>query len=82
LGAVMLVGGVIALIVYVSVLFFLGGFAWYLAISIVAFIAVAAVCGILAWIGYTLTTTPKPIEEIEKEIERETYRETMEKQET
>ncbi|MFZ8793387.1 MAG: transcriptional regulator, partial [Acidilobaceae archaeon] len=29
--------------------------------------------GILAWIGYTLATTPppKPIEEIEKEIEEE-----------
>ncbi|MCI4397134.1 MAG: transcriptional regulator, partial [Thermoprotei archaeon] len=31
------------------------------------------VFGILAWIGYTLATTPphKPIEEIEKEIESE-----------
>jgi len=31
------------------------------------------VLGILAWIGYTLATTPppKPIEEIEKEIEEE-----------
>jgi len=29
--------------------------------------------GILAWIGYTLATTPppKPIEEIEKELEEE-----------
>jgi len=37
------------------------------------FIAVAAVMGILAWIGYTLATTPppKPIEEIEKELEEE-----------
>lgn len=36
-------------------------------------IAVIAVFGILAWIGYTLATTPppKPIEEIEKEIEEE-----------
>jgi predicted DNA-binding transcriptional regulator len=36
-------------------------------------VAVAAVFGILAWIGYTLATTPppKPIEEIEKEIEKE-----------
>jgi predicted DNA-binding transcriptional regulator len=34
---------------------------------------VAGVFGILAWIGYTLATTPppKPIEEIEKEIEEE-----------
>ncbi len=38
-----------------------------------AFVAVAVVFGILAWIGYALATTPppKPIEEIEKEIEQE-----------
>jgi predicted DNA-binding transcriptional regulator len=36
-------------------------------------IGVLGVFGILAWIGYTLATTPppKPIEEIEKEIEEE-----------
>jgi len=36
-------------------------------------VAVTAVFAILAWIGYTLATTPppKPIEEIEKEIEKE-----------
>jgi hypothetical protein len=35
-------------------------------------VAVAGVFAILAWIGYTLATTPppKPIEEIEKEIEK------------
>ena len=66
LGAVMLVGGILALTVYVSALFFLGEFAWYLAISIIAFIAVAGVCGILAWVGYTLITTPT-IPETEKE---------------
>jgi predicted DNA-binding transcriptional regulator len=47
---------------------------YYLAIlKLTAFVAVAGVLGILAWIGYTLATTPppKPIEEIEKEIEEE-----------
>ena len=36
-------------------------------------VTVAGVFGILAWIGYTLATTPPPklIEEIEKEIEGE-----------
>ncbi len=45
----------------------------FLLIQLTAFIAVAGVLGILAWIGYTLATTPppKPIEEIEKEIEEE-----------
>ncbi|MCS7104619.1 MAG: transcriptional regulator [Thermofilaceae archaeon] len=42
-------------------------------LQLTAFVAVAGVLGILAWIGYTLATTPppKPIEEIEKEIEEE-----------
>jgi len=44
-----------------------------LLLQITGFIAVAGVFGILAWIGYTLATTPppKPIEEIEKEIQEE-----------
>jgi predicted DNA-binding transcriptional regulator len=44
-----------------------------LILQITGFVAVAGVFGILAWIGYTLATTPppKPIEEIEKEIEAE-----------
>lgn len=44
-----------------------------LVLKLTGFIAVAGVFGILAWIGYTLATTPppKPIEEIEKEIEAE-----------
>ena len=46
---------------------------YQLILQLTAFVAVAGVLGILAWIGYTLATTPppKPIEEIEKEIEEE-----------
>lgn len=46
---------------------------YLLILKLTGFIAVAGVFGILAWIGYTLATTPppKPIEEIEKEIEEE-----------
>jgi len=42
-------------------------------LQITGFIAVAGVFGVLAWIGYTLVTTPppKPIEEVEKELEEE-----------
>ena len=42
-------------------------------IKLTVFLAVVLVMGLLAWIGYTLATTPppKPIEEIEKEIEEE-----------
>ncbi len=34
---------------------------------------IAAIFGIIGWVGYTLATTPppKPIEEIEKELEEE-----------
>lgn len=44
-----------------------------LVLKLTGFVAVAGVFAILAWIGYTLATTPppKPIEEIEKEIEAE-----------
>ena len=44
-----------------------------LLLQITGFIAVLGIFGILAWIGYTLATTPppKPIEEIEKELEED-----------
>jgi len=42
-------------------------------LKLTAAVAIVGVFGILAWIGYTLATTPppKPIEEIEKELEEE-----------
>jgi len=65
LGAVMLVGAIIALVVYLLAMFFplwggIGGFAWYIAITVVAVLAVGAVCVIIGWVGYTLLTTPAP----------------------
>jgi len=71
IGALILVASVIGIIVYGWILFFTK---WtILLLQITGFVAVAAVLGILAWIGYTLATTPppKPIEEIEKELEGE-----------
>lgn len=62
---------VIVVLVYAWILFFTE---WaLLLIQVTLMIAVAGLAGILAWIGYTLATTPppKPIEEIEKEIEKE-----------
>ena len=55
----------------------IGVYAWLLyayaliILQITAFIAIAAILGVLAWIGYTMATTPPPtpIEDIEKEIE-------------
>ena len=72
-GAGMMAAGIAAILVYVWALFFAGPLGWQIAISVLALIAVGAVCGIIIWIGYTLATTPppKPIEEIEKEIAKE-----------
>ena len=71
IGALILVASVIGIIVYGWILFFTE---WtMLLLKITGFVAVAVVLGILAWIGYTLATTPppKPVEEIEKELEEE-----------
>jgi len=71
IGAGLLVGSITGIIVYFYLLFLTEY--TILLLQITAFIAIAGVLGILAWIGYTLATTPppKPIEEIEKELEEE-----------
>jgi predicted DNA-binding transcriptional regulator len=77
--------GVVLILVSISIIV---GYGWLLfftewallLIQLTLMIAVAAVFGVVAWIGYTLATTPppKPIEEIEKEIQHEL--ETLEKE--
>jgi predicted DNA-binding transcriptional regulator len=71
IGAGMLVGSIIAIIVYIWILFLTEYF--IVLLKITALVAVFVVAGLIGWIGYTLLTTPppKPIEEIEKEIEEE-----------
>jgi predicted DNA-binding transcriptional regulator len=69
LGAVILVVSIIGIVAY-------GVLIWYfplIVLEVTAFLAVAGVLAILAWIGYTLATTPppQPIEEIEKELQAE-----------
>ncbi|PUA33207.1 MAG: transcriptional regulator [Zestosphaera tikiterensis] len=70
-GITLLIGSIVVILVY-GWLVFLSEY-WKIVLQLTGFIAVAGVFGILAWIGYTLATTPppKPIEEIEKEIEEE-----------
>ena len=71
IGALISAASVIGIIIYGWILFFTE---WkILLLQITGFVAVAAVLGILAWIGYTLATTPppKPIEEVERELEGE-----------
>jgi len=82
LGALILIASVVGIIVYGWIVF-LSEF-WQILLKLTAFVAVAGVLGILAWIGYTLATTPppKPVEEIEKELEEELKKpETSEKKE-
>jgi len=71
LGLAIVVASVAIVVVYNYVLF---ATSYYLQLlKLTGAIAVTAVFGVLAWIGYTLATTPppKPIEEIEREIEEE-----------
>jgi predicted DNA-binding transcriptional regulator len=74
IGAVLLVGGIAGILIYGWIL--LTPF-WDILLKLTGFVAVAFVLGIVAWIGYTLATTPppKPIEEIEKEVEKEVGKE-------
>jgi len=71
IGAAIMLCAIAGIIIYGWIMFFT---AWdIILLKITGFIAIAGVLGILAWIGYTLATTPppKPIEEIEKELEKE-----------
>ncbi len=71
LGVVLLVGCIAGIIIYGWLVFFSQ---WaILVLQLTAFAGVAAILGVLAWIGYTLATTPppKPLEEIEKELSQE-----------
>ncbi len=71
IGGLILVLSIICIIAYGWILFF-SEFT-ILVLKVTAFIAVSGILSILAWIGYTLATTPppKPIEEVEKELSRD-----------
>jgi len=72
MGTVILLASVVGILSYGWLLFFTE---WaMLAIQITAFVAVVALLGILAWIGYTLATTPppEPIQELNSEISEDT----------
>jgi predicted DNA-binding transcriptional regulator len=69
-GVLLCLGSVLGILAYGWLVF---ASEWaMLVLQLTGFIAVGAVLGILAWIGYTLATTPppKPIEDVEKEIEK------------
>jgi len=85
IGAVILVASIAVIAVYIWLIFFppLTGLDIFI-LKLTGSVAVAGIFGILAWIGYTLATTPppKPIEEIEKEIEGEKSGEEASQQQT
>jgi predicted DNA-binding transcriptional regulator len=56
IGAVLLVAGIVGVVMYAWVLYAYA----IVVLQITAFIAVAAVLVILAWIGWTMATTPPP----------------------
>jgi len=72
IGGLLLVVSILVIIAYGYIVFLVPEWSLLL-LQLTGFVAVAGVFGILAWIGYTLATTPppKPIEEIEKELEEE-----------
>jgi predicted DNA-binding transcriptional regulator len=56
IGAVLLVAGIVGIVIYAWLLYAYA----IVVLQITAFIAVAAVLLILAWIGWTMATTPPP----------------------
>ena len=71
IGLGLMIGAIIAVVLIVYLLFFTE--VALLVMKIIISVAVIGLAGIVAWVGYTLVTTPspKPIKEIEKEIEEE-----------
>jgi predicted DNA-binding transcriptional regulator len=71
LGGVILVGSLAGIVIYFWLLF-MSPWAW-LTIQVSALLAVGMVLLIMAWIGYTLATTPPPmpLEDFDFETESE-----------
>jgi predicted DNA-binding transcriptional regulator len=71
IGLGILLGSIAGIVIYFYLVFLS---LWsILIIQLTAFVAVAGILAILAWIGYTLATTPPPapVEELEKELKVE-----------
>jgi predicted DNA-binding transcriptional regulator len=56
LGGAILVGSILGIIVYGLLLYFFSR----IVLEVTAFLAVVVLLGILAWIGWTMATTPPP----------------------
>lgn len=89
IGALLMTVSIVVMILYTWLVFFphypsglLPSGIDIVVLKLTGAVAVVALFAILAWIGYTLATTPppKPIEEIEKELEKEVEKKTEEAQ--
>lgn len=80
IGLFLFLGGIAGIALYFWLVFLSP---WVsLILEITAFLAVAAVLAIMAWVGYTLAITPppEPIEEIEAKKEEEKVEEKKEEE--
>ena len=58
IGGTILIASILGIIIYGALLYMPWSWEWTLRIT--AFLAVVLLLGILAWIGYTMATTPPP----------------------
>jgi len=58
IGGTILGASILGIVIYGALLYL--PWAWELTLRITAFLAIALLLGILAWIGYTMATTPPP----------------------
>ena len=80
LGGGILVGSLAGLVIYFWLVFMSP---WYLlVIQVSAFLAVAMVLLIMAWIGYTLATTPPPMPIEDFDFDTDTSEEVTEEEKT
>ncbi len=71
LGALILIISLVGIVIYFWLVFFTP---WaMLTIQVSAFLAVAAMLLILAWIGYTMATTPPPVPIEDLDIDTEEF---------
>jgi predicted DNA-binding transcriptional regulator len=80
LGGGILVGSLAGLVIYFW-LVFMSPWSW-LTIQVSAFLAVAMVLLIMAWIGYTLATTPPPMPIEDFDFDTEVSEEVSEEKKT
>ena len=59
-GALLLIIGLAGILIYGYLLFFVDAGMTTLILQLTAFLGVAVILAIIAWIGYTMATTPPP----------------------